>query len=87
LRGAERRADRRDLRQCQRRLRFCGAGIAVVNALSAFCALEIRQDGRTWVVQRYREGKVLTPFAEIGPASADRCGSSSSRTRGSCPGE
>jgi DNA gyrase subunit B len=50
--------------------RFCGAGIAVVNALSEFCTLEIRQDGRAWE-QQYREGKVLTLFADIGPASAD----------------
>jgi DNA gyrase subunit B len=50
--------------------RFCGAGIAVVNALSEFCTLEIRQDGRAWA-QKYREGKALTPFADIGPASAD----------------
>jgi DNA gyrase subunit B len=50
--------------------RFCGAGIAVVNALSEFCTLEIRQDGRAWA-QEYREGNALTPFTDIGPASAD----------------
>ncbi len=50
--------------------RFCGAGIAVVNALSESCTVEIRQDGRTWA-QHYREGKALMPFADIGPASAD----------------
>jgi DNA gyrase subunit B len=50
--------------------RFCGAGIAVVNALSEFCTLEIRQDGRAWA-QQYREGKALAPFADLGPVAAD----------------
>jgi DNA gyrase subunit B len=47
--------------------RFCGMGIAVVNALSESCKLEIRRDGRTWI-QQYREGNALAPFADVGPA-------------------
>ncbi len=49
--------------------RFCGMGIAVVNALSASCKLEIRRDGRTWI-QEYREGKALAPFHDASPAQS-----------------
>jgi DNA gyrase subunit B len=49
--------------------RFCGMGIAVVNALSESCKLEIRREGRLWT-QEYRQGNALAPFEDVGPASS-----------------
>src|SRR5207247_1746691 len=49
--------------------RFCGMGIAVVNALSEVCKLEIRRDGRTWI-QEYGKGNALSSFQDAGPAAA-----------------
>jgi DNA gyrase subunit B len=49
--------------------RYCGLGIAVVNALSESCRLEIRRDGRIWT-QEYRDGTPLAPFHDVGPAAA-----------------
>jgi DNA gyrase subunit B len=49
--------------------RFCGMGIAVVNALSEACKLEIRREGRTWI-QEYRQGKALAPFRDAGPSAS-----------------
>jgi DNA gyrase subunit B len=47
--------------------KYCGAGIAVTNALSDECMVEVRRGGRAWV-QRYREGVALARLADIGSA-------------------
>ena len=49
--------------------RFCGRGIAAVNALSAICRFETRRDGFAWE-QEYREGQPTTLFTCLGPASS-----------------
>jgi DNA gyrase subunit B len=49
--------------------RFCARGIAVVNAASESCKLEVRRDGRVWF-QEYREGRVLAPFRDLGRVSS-----------------
>lgn len=50
--------------------RWCGAGIAVVNALSRSCTIEIRQDGKIWS-QRFVEGRGNGPLRrEIHPSGS-----------------
>jgi len=49
--------------------RFCGHGIAIVNALSAQRTLDIRRDGHTWT-QEYHAGKALGAFRDTGPATS-----------------
>jgi len=42
-----------------------GVGISVVNALSESLHVEVKRDGKVFV-QKYRQGKVLGPVAEVG---------------------
>jgi DNA gyrase subunit B len=44
---------------------FCGIGIAVVNALSEWCRLEVRREGTLWS-QTYAAGVPTSPFEERG---------------------
>lgn len=52
-----------------------GVGASVVNALSEWLEVEIRQDGKVYK-QRYEQGKVCYPLKEIGTCPADSTGSS-----------
>lgn len=49
--------------------KFCGLGIAAVNALSSFCRFETRRDGSAWE-QQYRVGEAVTPFTRVASASS-----------------
>jgi DNA gyrase subunit B len=60
------RALRRDPRAAQR---FCGRGIAVTTALSAWLEVEIHRDGRRYA-QRYVRGFREAPLADLGPTDA-----------------
>ncbi len=51
-----------------------GVGASVVNALSEWLEVEIRQDGKVYK-QRYEQGKVCYPLKEIGTCPADSTGS------------
>ncbi len=44
-----------------------GVGVSVVNALSEWCEVEVRRDGRRWR-QRYERGFTVTPLLDEGPA-------------------
>ncbi|MCB9564413.1 MAG: hypothetical protein H6709_13440 [Kofleriaceae bacterium] len=59
------RAMRRDPRAADR---FCGGGIAVTNALSAWLEVEIERGGRRYV-QRYERGVAQGPLADAGATS------------------
>src|SRR5579872_5153159 len=43
-----------------------GVGVSVVNALSEWCEVEVRRDGRRWR-QRYERGVAVTPLLDEGP--------------------
>jgi len=43
-----------------------GVGVSVVNALSEWCEVEVRRDGRRWR-QRYERGIAVTPLTDEGP--------------------
>jgi DNA gyrase subunit B len=43
-----------------------GVGVSVVNALSEWCEVEVRRDGRRWR-QRYERGIAVTPLLDEGP--------------------
>src|SRR5579872_5180155 len=43
-----------------------GVGVSVVNALSEWCEVEVRRDGRRWR-QRYERGVAVTPLDNLGP--------------------
>ena len=45
-----------------------GVGVSAVNALSEYCRVEVRRDGKLHV-QEYRRGKPLAPVRVAGPAS------------------
>ncbi len=44
-----------------------GVGVSVTNALSKWCEVEVRRDGKTWH-QRYEQGKPVTKVTEKGKA-------------------
>jgi DNA gyrase subunit B len=44
-----------------------GVGVSAVNALSEYCRVEVRRDGKLHV-QEYRYGKPLAPVRAVGPA-------------------
>ncbi len=44
-----------------------GVGVSVVNALSEWCQVDVRRDGRLWR-QRYEKGVAVTPLLDLGPA-------------------
>lgn len=48
--------------------RFCGLGVAVVTALSEWCRLEIRREGKTWT-QTYAAGTPTSALEEQGAAT------------------
>ncbi len=44
-----------------------GVGVSVVNALSEWCQVDVKREGRLWR-QRYEKGIPITPLLDIGPA-------------------
>ncbi|WP_081839081.1 DNA topoisomerase (ATP-hydrolyzing) subunit B [Thermogemmatispora carboxidivorans] len=44
-----------------------GVGVSVVNALSEWCEVEVKRDGRRYR-QRYERGVAVTPVEDLGPA-------------------
>ena len=44
-----------------------GVGVSVVNALSEWCQVDVRREGRLWR-QRYEKGVAVTPLLDLGPA-------------------
>jgi DNA gyrase subunit B len=44
-----------------------GVGVSVVNALSEWCEVEVRRDGRRYR-QRYERGVAVSPVEDLGPA-------------------
>ncbi len=44
-----------------------GVGVSVVNALSEWCQVDVKRDGRLWR-QRYEKGIPVTPLVDVGPA-------------------
>ena len=44
-----------------------GVGVSVVNALSEWCQVEVKREGRLWR-QRYEKGVPTTPLENVGPA-------------------
>ena len=44
-----------------------GVGVSVVNALSDWCQVDVKRDGRLWR-QRYEKGVPVTPLIDAGPA-------------------
>ncbi len=44
-----------------------GVGVSVVNALSDWCQVDVKRDGRIWR-QRYEKGIPVTPLIDAGPA-------------------
>src|SRR5947209_2531976 len=44
-----------------------GVGVSVVNALSEWCQVDVKRDGRLWR-QRYERGIAVTPLMDMGPA-------------------
>ena len=44
-----------------------GVGVSVVNALSEWCQVDVRRDGRLWR-QRYEKGVAVTPLLDLGPS-------------------
>ncbi|HLI06230.1 MAG TPA: DNA topoisomerase (ATP-hydrolyzing) subunit B [Ktedonobacteraceae bacterium] len=44
-----------------------GVGVSVVNALSEWCQVDVRREGRLWR-QRYEKGVAVTPLLDMGPA-------------------
>ena len=45
-----------------------GVGVSVVNALSEWCQVDVRRDGRLWR-QRYERGIAVTPLMDMGPTT------------------
>src|SRR5579883_2811640 len=43
-----------------------GVGVSVVNALSEWCQVDVRREGRLWR-QRYEKGVAVTPLLDLGP--------------------
>jgi DNA gyrase subunit B len=44
-----------------------GVGVSVVNALSEWCQVDVKREGRVWR-QRYEKGIPVTPLVDAGPA-------------------
>jgi len=44
-----------------------GVGVSVVNALSEWCQVDVKRDGRLWR-QRYEKGIPVTKLVDVGPA-------------------
>ncbi len=44
-----------------------GVGVSVVNALSEWCQVDVKREGRLWR-QRYEKGIPVTPLVDVGPA-------------------
>jgi len=44
-----------------------GVGVSVVNALSEWCQVDVKRDGRVWR-QRYEKGIPVTTLLDVGPA-------------------
>ena len=44
-----------------------GVGVSVVNALSEWCVVDVKRDGRLWR-QSYEKGVPTTPLLDVGPA-------------------
>ncbi len=44
-----------------------GVGVSVVNALSEWCVVDVKRDGRLWR-QRYEKGVATTALLDVGPA-------------------
>ena len=44
-----------------------GVGVSVVNALSEWCQVDVKREGRLWR-QRYEKGIPVTPLMNVGPA-------------------
>ncbi len=44
-----------------------GVGVSVVNALSEWCQVDVKREGRLWR-QRYEKGIPITPLLDVGPA-------------------
>src|SRR6266516_4908728 len=44
-----------------------GVGVSVVNALSEWCQVDVKRDGRLWR-QRYEKGIPVTRLVDVGPA-------------------
>ncbi len=44
-----------------------GVGVSVVNALSEWCQVDVKRNGRVWR-QRYEKGIPVTPLVDAGPA-------------------
>jgi len=47
-----------------------GVGVSVVNALSEWCQVDVKRDGRLWR-QRYEKGIPVTPLQDVGPAEGN----------------
>src|SRR5438876_3299163 len=47
-----------------------GVGVSVVNALSEWCQVDVKRDGRLWR-QRYEKGIPVTPLVDVGPAEGN----------------
>src|SRR5947209_8219092 len=45
-----------------------GVGVSVVNALSEWCQVDVKRDGRLWR-QRYERGIAVTPLMDKGPTT------------------
>src|SRR2546427_5266856 len=43
-----------------------GVGVSVVNALSEWCQVDVKRDGKLWR-QRYERGIAVTPLMDLGP--------------------
>ncbi len=47
-----------------------GVGVSVVNALSEWCQVDVKRDGRLWR-QRYEKGIPVTKLVDVGPAEGN----------------
>lgn len=47
-----------------------GVGVSVVNALSEWCQVDVKRDGRLWR-QRYEKGIPVTKLLDVGPAEGN----------------
>ncbi len=54
-----------------------GVGVSVVNALSAWCQVEVKRDGFHYR-QRYERGVPITPLETVGPVAPEETGTTTS---------